>query len=81
MKKHPSLETGIWGGVIGAATMSRVLASIWVEKFPHQADAATKLIECHKISSWDRRSVVEKGGWATPMGLAARGADLSPERS
>ncbi|MGC2200948.1 MAG: hypothetical protein WA633_12495 [Stellaceae bacterium] len=45
-----------------------VLAPICVEKFQHQTDAATKLIEFHKISSWDRRSVIEKGGWATTPG-------------
>jgi hypothetical protein len=41
------------------------LAPICVEKFQHQADAATKLVEFNKVSSWDRRSIIEKGGWAT----------------
>ena len=46
-----------------------VLAPICVEKFQHQADAATKLIEFKKVSSsWDRRSIIEKGGWATMPG-------------
>jgi hypothetical protein len=45
------------------------LAPICVEKFQHQADAATKLIEFNKVSSsWDRRSIIEKGGWATAPG-------------
>jgi hypothetical protein len=44
------------------------LAPICVEKFQHQADAATKLVEFNKISSWDRRSIIEKGGWATMPG-------------
>ena len=49
-----------------------VLAPICVEKFQHQADAATKLIEFKKASSlWDRRSFVEKGGWATMPGADA----------
>ncbi len=48
-----------------------VLAPICVEKFQHQADAATKLIEFKKVSSWDRRSVIEKGGWATMPGTDA----------
>ena len=39
-----------------------VLAPICVEKFQHQADAPAKLIEFNKISSWNRRSVIEKGG-------------------
>jgi hypothetical protein len=45
-----------------------VLAPICVERFQHQADAATKLIEFNKVSSWDRRSIIEKGGWATTPG-------------
>jgi len=45
-----------------------VLAPICVEKFQHQADAATILIEFNKVSSWNRRSFVEKGGWATMPG-------------
>ena len=46
-----------------------VLGPICVEKFQHQADAATKLIEFKKVSStWDRRSIIEKGGWATMPG-------------
>jgi len=49
-----------------------VLAPICVEKFQHQADAATKLIEFKKVSSsWDRRSLIEKGGWATMPGSDA----------
>ena len=45
-----------------------VLAPICVEKFQHQADAPAKLVEFNKISSWNRRSVIEKGGWATMPG-------------
>jgi hypothetical protein len=45
-----------------------VLAPICVEKFQHQADASAKLIEFTKVSSWNRRSVIEKGGWATMPG-------------
>jgi hypothetical protein len=45
-----------------------VLAPICVERFQHQVDAATKLIEFNKVSSWDRRSIIEKGGWATTPG-------------
>ena len=49
-----------------------VLAPICVEKFQHQADAATKLIEFKKVSSsWERRSIIEKGGWATVAGTGA----------
>ena len=45
-----------------------VLAPICVEKFQHQADAATMLIEFNKVSSWNRRSIIEKRGWATMPG-------------
>jgi len=48
-----------------------VLAPICVEKFQHQTDAATKLIEFKKVSSWDRRSFIEKGGWAKMAGTDA----------
>jgi hypothetical protein len=48
-----------------------VLTPICVEKFQHQADAATKMVEFKKVSSWDRRSIIEKGGWATMPGSDA----------
>jgi hypothetical protein len=44
------------------------LAPICVEKFQHQADASAKLVEFSKVASWDRRSIIEKGGWATMPG-------------
>src|SRR6202022_4215193 len=46
-----------------------VLSPICVEKFRHQADAAAKLVEFAKVSgSWDRRAIIEKGGWAKVAG-------------
>ena len=96
MKVYPSLKSGIWGAVIGAAAISvvgfssfgwtlggtaermaqeraqtavvAVLAPICVEKFQHQADASAKLVEFNKVASRDRRSIIEKGGWATMPG-------------
>jgi hypothetical protein len=45
------------------------LTPICVAKFHEQADAATKLAEFNKVSSsWDRRSLIEKGGWAAMPG-------------
>ena len=42
-----------------------VLTPICVEKFQHQVDAAEKLVEFTKVSSsWGRRAIIEKGGWA-----------------
>jgi hypothetical protein len=45
-----------------------VLAPICAERFQQQADAAVKLKEFSKASAWDRRSIIEKGGWATVPG-------------
>jgi len=45
-----------------------VLAPICVANFQQQTDAAAKLVAFNKISSWDRRAVIEKGGWATMPG-------------
>ena len=54
------------------AAVVAVLAPICVEKFQHQADAATKLNEFKRVPSWwDRRSIIEKGGWATMPGTYA----------
>ncbi|HEY4860069.1 MAG TPA: hypothetical protein VII14_09030 [Xanthobacteraceae bacterium] len=53
------------------AAVVAVLAPICVEKFQHQADAPAKLVEFNKVSSWNRRSVIENGGWATMPGSDA----------
>jgi hypothetical protein len=45
-----------------------VLAPICAEKFQQQADAPAKLKEFGKASAWERRSIIEKGGWATVPG-------------
>jgi hypothetical protein len=50
------------------AAVVAVLTPICVEKFQQQTDAAAKLVAFNKISSWDRRSLIEKGGWATVPG-------------
>jgi hypothetical protein len=52
------------------AAVVGVLTPICVEKFQQQIDGATKLIEFKKVSSWDQRSVIERGGWATTAGTA-----------
>ena len=44
------------------------VAPICVERFRQQADAPAKMTEFSKASSWDRRSIIEKGGWATMPG-------------
>ena len=44
------------------------LTPICVEKLQQQTDAAAKLVAFNKVSSWDRRALIEKGGWATMPG-------------
>jgi hypothetical protein len=65
-----------WGGwtlgstakeMAGAALVS-ALAPICVDKFQNAAEAAANLAELRKVSSWQRASFVEKGGWATLPG-------------
>jgi hypothetical protein len=50
------------------AAVVAVLTPLCVEKFQQQTDAAAKLVAFNKASSWDRRSLLEKGGWATVPG-------------
>lgn len=45
-----------------------VLAPICVDRFQQQTNSAAKLIEFKKAASWDRRSLIEKGGWAMSPG-------------
>jgi hypothetical protein len=52
----------------GQTAVVAVLAPICVEKFQRQADASAKMVEFNKVASWDRRSIIEKGGWATMPG-------------
>jgi hypothetical protein len=52
----------------GEAATVAALGPICVAKFEAQADAATKLAELKKASSWERGSLIEKGGWARTPG-------------
>jgi len=47
------------------------LAPICVERFRQQADAPAKMAEFNRALSWDRRSIIEKGGWANIPGTDA----------
>jgi hypothetical protein len=54
------------------------LTPVCVTRFEAQADAATRLTELKKISSsWDQRSFIEKGGWATTPGSATPNSDVA----
>jgi hypothetical protein len=54
------------------AAVIDALTPVCVARFEAQADAAAQLTDLKKIStSWDQRSFIEKGGWATAPGSAA----------
>jgi creatinine amidohydrolase/Fe(II)-dependent formamide hydrolase-like protein len=48
------------------AAVVDALTPVCVARFEAQADAASKLSDLRKIStSWDQRTFIENGGWAT----------------
>jgi hypothetical protein len=53
------------------------LTPICVQRFMRQPDAAAKLVELKKASSWDQRDVIEKGGWATLAGAKSPNSELA----
>ena len=78
-----------WGGwVTGgssdkhAATAARdatvvALAPICVERFRAQGDAATKLVELTKASTWERGGLIEKSGFAMMPGSKTADTDVA----
>lgn len=78
-----------WGGwVTGGSADKRVaeasrdatvtaLASICAERFRAQGDAAVKLVELTKTSSWDRGNVIERSGFATMPGSKTADTDVA----
>lgn len=72
-----------WGGwVTGGTAMTTAdkrveeavtlaLAPICVENFRRQPEAAAQLVSLQKLSSYEQRGFVEKGGWATALGATA----------
>jgi hypothetical protein len=71
-----------WGGWVTGGTAEKnaaqradtavvqALAPICVQNFRGQIDAATQLISLKKLSTYEQRGFVEKGGWATIPGMA-----------
>ncbi len=71
-----------WGGWVSGGTAEKMatqradtavvqaLAPICVQNFRVQIDAATQLVNLQKLSSYEQRGFVEKGGWATIPGAA-----------
>jgi hypothetical protein len=71
-----------WGWVLGSTAerlakdradgaVTAVLVPICVARFMGQADAAAKLAAFQHTVSWQRRHVLEQGGWATATGSTA----------
>ena len=61
-------DCGADGERASANCVVDVLAPICVERFQQQADVPAKLTEFNKASAWDRRLIIERGGWATVPG-------------
>jgi hypothetical protein len=60
------------------AAVVDALTPVCVARFQAQADAAATLTELKKVStSWDRRSFIEKGGWATTPGSTTANLDVA----
>ena len=53
------------------------LAPLCAERFRAQGDAATKLVELGKASTWDRAGIVERGGFATQPGGKSANSDVA----
>ena len=51
------------------AAVVAVLAPLCVEKFQRTADAPANLAALKKADSWSKGDFVEKGGWATSIGV------------
>jgi hypothetical protein len=78
-----------WGGwVTGASANKQVaaaahegavtaLASICVDRFRAQADAAVKLGEFGKVGSWERGGFIERSGFATMPGSKTADSDVA----
>lgn len=78
-----------WGGWVTGGTARKdaaaaahnavvvALAPICVDRFSRQSDAAVKIAELAKASSWDRGKVVAKSGYATMPGSKDADSDVA----
>jgi dienelactone hydrolase len=78
-----------WGGWVtgGTAVKNSVTAShdavvaalapICVERFRGQTDVVLRTADLVKINSWERRSVIEKAGFATMPGSNTADSDVA----
>lgn len=53
------------------------LAPICVDRFRAQGDAATKLVELAKVSSWERGGIIERSGFALMPGEKTADSDVA----
>ncbi len=78
-----------WGGWVTGGTSTKTataaaadakvaaLAPICAARFRAQGDAAIKIDELTKASTWDRGNVVEKSGFATMLGSKTTDSDVA----
>jgi alpha/beta superfamily hydrolase len=78
-----------WGGWVTGATARQdatraahkaavtALAPVCARSFRAQGDAAARLAELAKVSTWERSNVVEKSGFATLPGGTGGDSDLA----
>ena len=78
-----------WGGWVtggsaakqasAAASEAKVmaLASVCADRFRAQGDAAVKIGELSKVSSWDRGGFIERSGFATMPGSKTADSDVA----
>ena len=78
-----------WGGWVTGGTSSKqsavaahdatvlALAPICVDRFRAQGDAAAKLAELTKASTWERGTIVEKSGFALMPGSTTTDTDVA----
>jgi len=79
----------IWGGWVTGGSAEKqatarahdavvaALAPICAERFNAQTDAAAKVVELAKASSWDRGNVIGKSGFATMPGAKDFDSDVA----
>jgi hypothetical protein len=59
------------------AAVVAALAPICVDNFRRAPDATTQQVELNKASYWERRSFVEKRGWATMPGSSSVDSEVA----
>lgn len=78
-----------WGGWVTGGSAAKqasvaaheakvtALASICADRFRAQGDAAVKIGELSKVSSWDRGGIIERSGFAIMPGSKTADSDVA----